>query len=131
MYVRTIGRKRLTIELPLDQYEFLRRKASSEGTTVSGLIRDLIEERRSHPAVNASKNRKGDSFYGDAHHAEAIRFRNSCLNKGELLMTSDYVLDESYTIIRFKATQAIAVEFGENGPQFLRDHHRVSDPRDS
>ena len=35
--------KRLTIELPLDQYEFLRGKALAEGHTVSGLIRNLID----------------------------------------------------------------------------------------
>lgn len=30
-----------------------------------------------------------------------------------MLVTSDYVLDESYTIIRLRAGHAIAVEFGE------------------
>jgi hypothetical protein len=55
--------KRLTIELPLDHYDFLRRKALSEGTSVSALIRNLIDECRSHSTSNARKNYKDDSFY--------------------------------------------------------------------
>lgn len=49
----------------------------------------------------------------DSHHAEALSFRDTCLKTGETLITSDYVLDESYTIIRRRAGHAIAVQFGE------------------
>ena len=34
--------KRLTIELSVDQYELLRKQANTNGTTVSGFIRQLI-----------------------------------------------------------------------------------------
>lgn len=44
---------------------------------------------------------------------EALAFRDETLEAGELLVTSDYVLDESYTIIRLRAGHPIAVEFGE------------------
>lgn len=50
----------------------------------------------------------------DAHHQEALTFRDVCLEAGETLITSDYVLDESYTIIRLRAGHAVAVEFGED-----------------
>ena len=40
-------------------------------------------------------------------------FRDSLLESKESLITSDYVLDESYTIIRLRAGHNIAVEFGE------------------
>lgn len=49
----------------------------------------------------------------DIHHANALSFRDSCLKTGETLITTDYVLDESYTIIRLRAGHAIAVQFGE------------------
>jgi len=41
--------KRLTIELPFDQHEFLRKEAAARGMTVSGLIRQLIEDCRARP----------------------------------------------------------------------------------
>lgn len=50
----------------------------------------------------------------DAYHAQALSFRDACLKKGETLLTTDYVLDESYTIIRLRAGHAIAVQFGED-----------------
>jgi hypothetical protein len=34
--------KRLNVEIPLEQYEALRREASVRGTTISGVLRDLI-----------------------------------------------------------------------------------------
>jgi hypothetical protein len=49
----------------------------------------------------------------DNHHTEALRFKDLCLKTGSKLITSDYVLDESYTIIRLKAGHHIAVQFGE------------------
>lgn len=42
--------KRLNIELPVNQYEFLRKEAAQRGMTISGLIRQLIEDCRAHPA---------------------------------------------------------------------------------
>ncbi|MBI2466835.1 MAG: hypothetical protein HYV62_03300 [Candidatus Rokubacteria bacterium] len=42
--------KRLTLELSVDQYEFVRKEAAADGLTVSGFIRALIEERRRAPA---------------------------------------------------------------------------------
>jgi predicted nucleic acid-binding protein len=49
----------------------------------------------------------------DAHHSRAISFRDAWLKKGQTLITSDYVLDESYTIIRLRAGHSVAVQFGE------------------
>jgi hypothetical protein len=54
--------KRLTLELPLDQYEFIRQEAAAEGVTVSGLIRALIEQRRTFPTTTRRDFRK-DPFY--------------------------------------------------------------------
>ena len=44
-------------------------------------------------------------------------------------MTSDYVLDESYTIIRVRAGHAIAVQFGEavRASRLLRVEHVTPD----
>jgi predicted nucleic acid-binding protein len=50
----------------------------------------------------------------DAHHEEALTFRDTVLKAGELLVTTDYVLAESYTIIRLRAGHKVAVEFGED-----------------
>lgn len=50
----------------------------------------------------------------DTHHPEALRFRDECLKTGQRLVTSDYVLDESYTIIRLRAGHHVAVQFGED-----------------
>lgn len=41
--------KRLNIELPAEQYEFLRREAAAREKTVSGLIREFIETERKAP----------------------------------------------------------------------------------
>lgn len=69
--------KRLTIELPIDQYEFLRKEATSLGTTIAGLIRSLIEdcrhrlpeEARTAYQTDPLYNRRG-SFDGPADLAE-------------------------------------------------------------
>lgn len=49
----------------------------------------------------------------DARHEEALALRERIVEAGRSLVTSDYVLDESYTIIRQRAGHRIAVEFGE------------------
>ncbi len=54
--------KRLTLELPVEQYEFLRKEARSMGSSVAGLIRRLIEDRRNH-LVKEAVQREGDSLY--------------------------------------------------------------------
>ena len=58
-------------------------------------------------AFLALENRK------DQYHQSALMFRDSLLKSKESLITSDYVLDESYTIIRLRAGHKIAVRFGE------------------
>jgi len=58
-------------------------------------------------AFLASVNRR------DIHHFKAIDFKDTCLKTGQTLITSDYVLDESYTIIRHRAGHTIAVQFGD------------------
>ena len=55
--------KRLTIELPVDQHEFLQREANRTGTTVAGLIRKLIDDFRLHLSQEAFKNYQADPFY--------------------------------------------------------------------
>ncbi|MDR7555332.1 MAG: PIN domain-containing protein [Armatimonadota bacterium] len=50
----------------------------------------------------------------DAHHEKALGFRAAALEAGETFVTSDYVLDESYTLIRLRAGHTIAVQFGED-----------------
>lgn len=69
--------KRLTIELPFDQYEFLRKEAAQRGMTISGLIRQLIENCRVHPpeAIRAMApedpfSRRRGSFEGPPDLAE-------------------------------------------------------------
>jgi predicted nucleic acid-binding protein len=58
----------------------------------------------------------------DIHHSKALDFKDTCLKTGQTLITSDYVLDEGYTIIRLRAGHAIAVQFGEilRKSQFIR-----------
>jgi hypothetical protein len=54
--------KRLTLELSIDQYEFVRKEATAEGLTVSGFIRALIDERRVSPAL-LREGYRDDPFY--------------------------------------------------------------------
>jgi len=49
----------------------------------------------------------------DARHEEAMTLKERVLRAGRPLVTSDYVLDESYTMIRRRAGHRIAVEFGQ------------------
>ena len=55
--------KRLTIELSVDQYELLRKQASTTGTTVTGFIRKLIDDFRLHLPEEARKNYQNDPLY--------------------------------------------------------------------
>ncbi len=55
--------KRLNIELPIDQYEFLRKQANTAGTTISGLIRRLIDDFRFRLPEEARKNYQTDPLY--------------------------------------------------------------------
>jgi len=61
----------------------------------------------------------------DTHHQEAVVFRDSSLKAGKAFITTDYILDESYTLIRFRAGHHIAVQFGEalRGSQLLWVEH--------
>jgi hypothetical protein len=54
--------KRLTLEISLDQYEFVRKEAAAENLTVSGFIRALIDERRMSPA-RVRESYRDDPFY--------------------------------------------------------------------
>lgn len=54
--------KRLTLELSLDRYEYVRKEAAAEGLTVSGFLRALIDERRASPARLRERYRD-DPFY--------------------------------------------------------------------
>lgn len=55
--------KRLTIELPLDQYEFLLKEAGASGITISGFIRKLIQGSRCRLADEAAKNYQSDPLF--------------------------------------------------------------------
>ncbi len=56
-------KKRLNIELPIDQYELLRKQANTTGTTVTGIIRKLIDDFRLHLPVEVRKNYQNDPLY--------------------------------------------------------------------
>lgn len=58
-----MAKKRLNIELSIEQYEALRKQASSSGTTVSGVIRQLIEKSRDHLPIEAVKSYRSDPLY--------------------------------------------------------------------
>jgi hypothetical protein len=66
-------------------------------------------------AFLAIKNRR------DTLHKDAVVIKRRLLDAGAWLLTTDYVLDESYTIIRLRAGHRVAVEFGEE----LRASHLV------
>lgn len=65
----------------------------------------------------------------DLYHSKALLFKDTCLKTGQTLITSDYILDESYTIIRLRAGHMIAVQFGESlrKSQFIRIEHITPD----
>jgi hypothetical protein len=58
-------------------------------------------------AYLAIKNRR------DARHCDAVRLKERLLIAGKSLLTTDYVLDKTYTIIRLRAGHRVAVELGE------------------
>jgi|WetSurMetagenome_2_1015567.scaffolds.fasta_scaffold670661_2 hypothetical protein len=55
--------KRLTIELSIDHYEILRRQAGTTGTTISGLIRRLIDDPRFRPMKETRRNYQDDPLF--------------------------------------------------------------------
>ena len=61
----------------------------------------------------------------DSYHDSALEFRDTCIKSRRMFVTSDYVLDESYTIIRLRAGHKIAVDFGEaiRSSRFMRIEH--------
>ena len=52
--------KRLNIELPFDQYEFLKKEAAAKGLTISALLRQLIETRRARPSADTGEMYRDD-----------------------------------------------------------------------
>jgi hypothetical protein len=55
--------KRLNIELPIEQYEFLQQEAGAKKTTISQLLRDLIDQRKRSSAKAAKRNYANDPFF--------------------------------------------------------------------
>jgi len=51
--------KRLNVEIPWDQYEFLRREATVRGTTISGVLRSLIAD-LGQPAKSRGRRGRGE-----------------------------------------------------------------------
>ena len=50
----------------------------------------------------------------DQHHAAAVNSRDELMARGERLISSDYILDEVYTLIRMRVGHRAAVDFGES-----------------
>ncbi len=55
--------KRLTIELSTDQYELLQKQAKVTGTSVTGMIRRLIDEFRFRAPEKVRKEFQSDPIY--------------------------------------------------------------------
>lgn len=74
-------------------------------------------------AFLAIKNRR------DTLHNDAVTIKGRLLDAGAWLLTTDYVLDESYTIIRLRAGHRVAVEFGEElrASRLVRIEHLTPD----
>ncbi len=66
-YVHTSGAampvKRLNIEIPWQQYERLQREATARGTTISGVIRDLIAGLEKRAGKPGTRKLRDDSLY--------------------------------------------------------------------
>jgi hypothetical protein len=58
-----MAKKRLNIELSIEQYEALRKQANASGTTVSGVIRQLIDGSRERLPMEAVKSYRSDPLY--------------------------------------------------------------------
>ena len=54
--------KRLNIEIPWEQYELLRREAALKGTTVTGVLRDLIGSLKSVSGKRKGRGSGADPF---------------------------------------------------------------------
>lgn len=72
-----MGTRRVSIELPMEQYEFLRKEAVSRGLTISRLLQHLIEAQRGHLSGEITELYQNDplvrrrgSFDGPANLAE-------------------------------------------------------------
>lgn len=50
----------------------------------------------------------------DRHHPKALDTRDELMSQGQRLVTSDYILDEVYTLIRMRVGHRAAVDFGES-----------------
>jgi len=50
----------------------------------------------------------------DRHHPQALDTRDQLMSGGERLVTSDYVLDEVYTLIRMRVGHRTSIDFGES-----------------
>ena len=50
----------------------------------------------------------------DRHHPKAVEARDDLMSSGSRLVTSDYVLDEVYTLIRMRVGHRASVDFGES-----------------
>lgn len=48
----------------------------------------------------------------DKHHKNAVKDNRDFLDSGYFYLTSDYILDETYTLLRFDVGHKKAVEFG-------------------
>lgn len=55
--------KRLTIELPVDQYDYLQKKAKANRKTIVGIIRQLIEGERKQFSLKHSTSLQTDPLY--------------------------------------------------------------------
>jgi len=55
--------KRLNIELPLDQYEFLRKEAAARRVPISRLIRELITKYRKSVAEEIKRTYQNDPWF--------------------------------------------------------------------
>ncbi|HSB71604.1 MAG TPA: hypothetical protein VLT62_19935 [Candidatus Methylomirabilis sp.] len=55
--------KRLNVEIPWEQYEALKREASARGTTISGVLRELIAGLSQTDKGRGRRSRRDDSLY--------------------------------------------------------------------
>ena len=58
-----MAKKRINIELSIEQYEVLRRQAEAGGKTVSGVIRQLIEKSRDRLPAKRAQSYRSDPLF--------------------------------------------------------------------